>query len=219
MPKINIAIDGPAGSGKSTLGKTLAEKINYRFIDSGLFYRYFAKICWENKISYTEKEKVIKFCSREERNFAQNTELFFQQLEEQRNELSQPKIGNLASQFALIKELRSIIYELIRNLVKNKGFVVSGRDMTFKVLPGAEIKVFLTADLAVRAKRRHLQLQSEGKSLTLEEVEKGLKERDQRDQLNITAAEATGLKIDTTNLAFAEGLEKLCNLYKANKLE
>jgi len=219
MPKINIAIDGPAGSGKSTLGKTLAEKINYRFIDSGLFYRYFAKICWENKISYTEKEKVIKFCSQKERNFAQNTELFFQQLEKQRNELSQPKIGNLASQFAPIKELRLIIYELIRSLVKNKGFVISGRDMTFKVLPGAEVKFFLTADLATRAKRRYFQLQSEGKNLTLEEVEKDLKERDQRDQSNITAAEATGLKIDTTNLTFAEGLEKLYNLCKANKLE
>jgi len=219
MPKINIAIDGPAGSGKSTLGKTLAEKINYRFIDSGLFYRYFAKICWENKISYTEKEKVIKFCSQKERNFAQNTELFFQQLEKQRNELSQPKIGNLASQFAPIKELRLIIYELIRSLVKNKGFVISGRDMTFKVLPGAEVKFFLTADLATRAKRRYFQLQSEGKNFTLEEVEKDLKERDQRDQSNITAAEATGLKIDTTNLTFAEGLEKLYNLCKANKLE
>jgi CMP/dCMP kinase len=200
MPKINIAIDGPAGSGKSTLGKTLAEKINYRFVDSGLFYRYFAKICWENNISYLEKERVINFCSQKERNFAQNPEFFFQQLEKKRNELSQPKIGNLASQFAPIKELRLIIYELIRNLVKNKGFVVSGRDMTFKVLPGAEIKIFLTADLATRAKRRYLQLQSEGKSLTLDEVEKDLKERDQRDQSNITAAEAAGLKIDSTNL-------------------
>src|SRR5438128_736398 len=128
MSKINIAIDGPAGSGKSTLGKTLAEKINYHFVDSGLFYRYFAKICWENKISYTEKEKVIEFCSQKEKNLAQNPELFFQQLEKQRDELSQPEIGNLASQFAPIKELRLIIYQLIRNLVKNKGFVVSGRD-------------------------------------------------------------------------------------------
>lgn len=219
MPKINIAIDGPAGSGKSTLGKALAQKNNYRFIDSGLFYRYFAKFCWENKINYTEEKKVIKICSQKEKYIAQDPELFFQQLEKKRNELSQPEIGNLASQFAPIKELRLIVYQLIRNLVRNKGFVISGRDMTFKVLPEAEIKVFLTADLATRAERRYFQLQSEGKKLSLAEVEKDLKERDQRDQKNIAAAEATGLKIDTTNLTFAEGLEKLYILYKTSKFK
>jgi len=123
----------------------------------------------------------------------------------------------LASQFAPIKELRLIIYQIIRNLVKNKGFVISGRDMTFKVLPEAEIKIFLTAELTVRAKRRYFQLLSKDKKLTLAEIEKDLKERDQRDQKNITAAETAGLKIDTTNSAFAEGLEKLYALYKTNK--
>jgi len=125
----------------------------------------------------------------------------------------------LASQFAPIKELRLIIYQLIRNLVRNKGFVISSPDMTFKVLPDAEIKIFLTADLATRVKRRHFQLQSEGKKLTLVEVEKDLKERDQRDQKNIATAEATGLKIDTTNLTFAEGLEKLFTLYKTSEFK
>lgn len=120
----------------------------------------------------------------------------------------------MASQFAPIKELRLIIYQLIRGLAKNKGFVVSGRDITFQVLPEAEIKIFLTADLAIRAKRRQLQLQKEGKNLTLAEVEKDLKERDQRDQANISAAEATGWKIDTTDLSPDESLEKLDNLYK-----
>ena len=162
---------------------------------------------------------MIKVCSQKEKDIAQSPEFFFQQLEKKRDELSQPEIGNLASQFAPIKELRLIVYQLIRNLVRNKGFVISGRDMTFKVLPEAEIKIFLTADLATRVKRRHFQLQSEGKKLTLVEVEKDLKERDQRDQKNITAAEATGLKIDTTNLTFAEGLEKLFTLYKTSKFK
>jgi CMP/dCMP kinase len=138
-------------------------------------------------------------------------------LEKKRDELSQPEIGNLASQFAPIKELRLIIYQLIRNIVKNKEFVISGRDMTFEVLPEAEIKIFLTADLATRVKRRYFQFQSEGKNLTLSEVEKDLKERDQRDRANIAAAESTGLKVDTSNLTFAEGLEKLCDLYKTSK--
>jgi cytidylate kinase len=91
--------------------------------------------------------------------------------------------------------------------------------MTFKVLPKAEIKIFLTADLTARVKRRYLQLQSEGKNLSLVEVEKDLKERDQRDQVNIAAARETGLPIDTTNLTFTEGLEKLYNLYKKSEFK
>ncbi|CAI2187096.1 2339_t:CDS:2 [Funneliformis geosporum] len=208
-------LDDCTGSGKSTLGKALAQKINYHFIDSGLFYRYFAKICWQNKISPAETEKVIEFCSQKEKTVAQNPGLFFQQLENKRDELSQSEIGNLASQFALIKGLRLIIYQLIRSLAAPKGFVISGRDMTFKVLPQAEIKIFLTADLSVRTKRRYRQLQSEGQNLTWAEVEKDLKERDCRDQVNISAAEMASLKIDTTDLTFAEGLEKLYNTYKA----
>ncbi|CAH1765365.1 22281_t:CDS:2 [Entrophospora sp. SA101] len=168
MSEINIAIDGPAGSGKTTLGKNLAQKINY------------------------QTEKVISICSQQKEEAAKNPAIFLQGLERQKSILSQPAIGNLASQFAPIKELRLIIYQLIRSLAKNKGFVVSGRDITFKVLPEAEVKIFLTADLPTRAKRRQLQLQNEGKNLTLGEVEKDLKERDQRDQVNISAAEATG---------------------------
>ncbi|CAH1764988.1 14937_t:CDS:2 [Entrophospora sp. SA101] len=163
-----------------------------------------------------EKEKVINVCSQQKEKLAKNPELFLQELKRQKNILSQPEIGNLASQYAPIKELRLINYQLIRSLVKDKGFVVSGRDITFKVLPEAEIKIFLTADLATRAKRRYLQLQDENKKLTLAEVEKDLKERDRRDQANISTAEAIGWKIDTTNLNYDESLEKLYNLYKNN---
>lgn len=219
MLKVNIAIDGPAGSGKTTLGKTFAQKINYRFIDSGLFYRYFAKICRENKIKHLEKDKVIDFCSKQKDKVANDPAFFFQQLELQRNILSQPEIGNLASQFAPIKELRLIIYQLVRSLAKDKGYVVTGRDITFKVLPEAEIKIFLTADLITRAKRRCLQLQKEGKNFTLSEIEKDLIERDQRDQANILAAETAGLKIDTTNLSFKKGLEKMYNFYQEKLLK
>ncbi|CAJ0894850.1 7989_t:CDS:2 [Entrophospora sp. SA101] len=165
MAKINIAIDGPAGSGKTTLGKKLAQKINYHFIDSA-------------------KRKTGK----KSRTFP-------------------PRIKKAKEHF---KPTRN------RSLVKDKGFVVSGRDITFKVLPEAEIKIFLTADLATRAKRRYLQLQDENKKLTLAEVEKDLKERDRRDQANISTAEAIGWKIDTTNLNYDESLEKLYNLYKNN---
>ena len=106
-------------------------------------------------MNHTEENEVVRICSQKEKDIVKNSKFFFQQLERKRNELSQPEIGNLASQFAPIKELRLIIYQLIRNLVKNKGFVISGRDMTFKVLPEAEIKIFLTALLFFMTKTLH----------------------------------------------------------------
>ena len=180
--KINIAIDGPAGSGKTTLGRVLAQKINYRFLDSGLFYRYFAKLCNEHGLKSLEKKKVIEFCSQKSTAVAKNPQLFFQQLENQQTILAQPEIGNLASLFSPIQELRQIIRELIRELVKDRGFVVVGRDMTFKVLPEAEVKIFLTADQSKRVERRHQQLKEIQEHLPLKEVKKDLIERDKRDE-------------------------------------
>jgi CMP/dCMP kinase len=179
--KINIAIDGPAGSGKTTLGREFAQKINYQFLDSGLFYRYFAKLLTENGYSPSEKEKVIEFCSRQKIMIAKDPQHFFQQLENQQTILSRPEISNLASLFSPIQGLRQIIRELIRELVKNKGFVVVGRDMAFKVLPEAEVKIFLTASQSKRVERRYQQLKKSEKDLSLGEVEKDLIERDKRD--------------------------------------
>jgi len=211
--RINIAIDGPAGSGKTTLGREFAQRINYQFLDSGLFYRYFAKILNENGYNSSEKEKVIEFCSQKKVIIAKDPQLFFQQLENQQIILSQSEISNLASLFSPIQELRQIIRELIRELVKNKGFVVVGRDMTFKVLPEAEIKIFLTASQSKRIERRYQQLKKSVKSSLLEEVKKDLIERDKRDEWNIIQAEKAGLKVDTSNLTSAESIEKLYKLY------
>lgn len=218
MMKINIAIDGPAGSGKTTLGWELAQRINYQFIDSGLFYRYFAKICMESGLNSLEKAKVIEFCSKKKAIIDKDPKKFFQQLENQRIILTEPEISNLASLFSTIQELRQIICELIRNLVKNKGFVVVGRDMTFKVLPESEIKIFLTASQTKRIERRFQQL-IEKKTLSLEEVKKDLIKRDKRDKNNILQAEKVGLKIDITKLTFAESIEKLHRSYREKAQE
>lgn len=211
--KVNIAIDGPAGSGKTTLGRELAQRINYQFLDSGLFYRYFAKILIENGHNPSEKEKVVEFCLQKKVIIAKDPQLFFQQLENQQTVLSKPEISNSASLFSPIQELRQIIRELIRELVKDRGFVVVGRDMTFKVLPEAEIKIFLTASQSKRIERRYRQLGSSVKKLLLEEVQKDLVERDKRDDWNIRQSEKAGLKIDTSNLTSAESIEKLYKLY------
>ena len=131
---------------------------------------------------FVVREKVIEFCSQKKLAIAKDPQLFLQQLENQQAILAQPEISDLASLFSPIQELRQIIRELVRDLVKDRGFVVVGRDMTFKVLPEAEIKVFLTADQLKRVERRHQQLKESAKLLSPEEVKKDLIERDKRDE-------------------------------------
>ena len=136
------------------------------------------------------------------------------QLENERAKLTSPAISILTSQLSPRPELRQIVFNFQRELTKNKGYVVCGRDITFKVLPEAEVKIFLDASLEARAKRRQIQLQKAKILLSLAEVEKDLKERDQRDQTNISKAKASGLKIDTTNLKETEVVKKIYELLK-----
>jgi len=135
------------------------------------------------------------------------------QLESEREKLTSPYLSNLTSQLSPYPELRQIILGFQRELTKNKGYVVCGRDITFVVLPNAEVKIFLDASLEIRVKRRQTQLQKAEIFLALTEIEKDLKERDQRDQVRISKARASAFKIDTSNLKETEVVEKIYELF------
>jgi len=134
------------------------------------------------------------------------------QLENEREKLTSPTLSILASQLSPYPELRRITLNFQRELTKNKGYVVCGRDITFKVLPNAEVKIFLDANLEIRVKRRQTQLQKAEIFLSFAEIEKDLKERDQRDQARISKARASAFKIDTSNLKETEVVEKIYEL-------
>ena len=136
------------------------------------------------------------------------------QLETEREKLTSPALSILTSQLSPRPELRQIVFTFQRELTKNKGYIVCGRDITFKVLPEAEVKIFLDASLGTRTKRRQSQLQKAKIFLSLAEVERDLKERDQKDQANISKAKASGLKINTSNLKETEVVEKISELLK-----
>ena len=135
------------------------------------------------------------------------------QLESKREELTSPYLSTLTSQLSPYPELRQVILGFQRELTKNKGYVVCGRDITFEVLPNAEVKIFLDANLEIRVKRRQTQLQKAEIFLALTEIEKDLKERDQRDQVRISKARASAFKIDTSNLKETEVVEKIYELF------
>ena len=206
MVKINIAIDGPVGSGKTTIGRLLAEKLNYHFFDSGLFYRHFALFYQQNGSLQHEKEKILSLWKNWlEKNPAQTVSV----LEKERTQLSSSPISDLASQLSPLPELRKIILNFQRELTKNQGWVVVGRDITSEVLPTAQIKIFLTASLEERARRRNNQYE---KKVNPAEVKRELEERDQRDtnrQISPLIKTADSWELDTTHLSLTESVEKV----------
>ena len=206
MVKINIAIDGPVGSGKTTIGRLLAEKLNYHFFDSGLLYRHFALFYQQNGSLQHEKEKILSLWKNWlEKNPAQTVSV----LEKERTQLSSSPISDLASQLSPLPELRKIILNFQRELTKNQGWVVVGRDITSEVLPTAQIKIFLTASLEERARRRNNQYE---KKVNPAEVKRELEERDQRDtnrQISPLIKTADSWELDTTHLSLTESVEKV----------
>ena len=121
MRKVNVAIDGPVGSGKTTIGKILATKLGYQFLDSGLLFRHFAKFCQENNLPEKNKEEVIKLSLLWQKKLLSNINEIPFQLEKEREILSSLEIGSLASQLAPFPELRQIILHCQRQLTHNKG--------------------------------------------------------------------------------------------------
>jgi cytidylate kinase len=187
VKKLNIAIDGPAGSGKTVVSKLLAQKLKYNFLDSGLLYRHFALfiknlLLNENKIFSqsitTDFLKINETISQWQESFANDQEKFVANLEKDRDLLSLSEVSDLASQLSTNPNLRKITLDFQRKLTTQKGWVVVGRDITSEVLPNAEVKIFLTANLEIRSRRRYEQYPEK---MSLDEVKKELKKRDERD--------------------------------------
>ncbi|MCE8167777.1 MAG: (d)CMP kinase [Candidatus Moeniiplasma glomeromycotorum] len=204
MVKINIAMDGPGGAGKTTIARLLAEKLNFQFLDSGLLYRHFATFYQKNNASRNEIEKLLPAW----KNWLNGNQFqIVAELEKVREQLQTPEISKLASQLSVQPELRKIASNFQRKLTENKGWVVVGRDITSAVLPQAEIKIFLTASLAERAKRRNKQLSSNS-----EAIQQELQARDERDRnrsLTPLLKTADSWELDTTHLSPTQSLEKI----------
>ena len=169
-----IAIDGAAGSGKGTLARLLAKKLNFNCLDSGKIYRLVAwRLLEGGPAPYTEAAacKIARELTVDKNIF---TLL-------RKEELSRPEVGELASQLAVGKELRKELLAVQRAAQRLPGLVADGRDMQTTVFPGALLKVFLECPVEVRAQRRLLEFQEKNINITLPEIITQLKERDHRD--------------------------------------
>ena len=162
----NVAIDGPAGAGKSTVAKSVAALKNFIYVDTGAMYRAMALYFLRQGIDKTDE------------NGAQQVILNGENVS---GLIRTEEVGNMASATSVYKKVREKLVELQKDLAKKADVIMDGRDIGTCVLPDADVKVYLTASSAVRAKRRYNELKEKGTACDLDEIEKDIIERDYRD--------------------------------------
>jgi cytidylate kinase len=202
-----IAIDGPAGSGKSTIAKLLAKNLEYTYINSGNLYRAITLGCLRANINPADSEKVLEF-AKNVKILYQKTEVFLDGMNVT-DLLHTDEIDRHSAPLSAIVPVRHIVNDLIRTLAESQNVVVEGRDMTTVVFPNAEHRFYLDASADSRAKRRFEQGVS---SLNLEEVKEAILQRDEIDKNKAEGSLkiANGVQyLDTSDLTIIQVYEKL----------
>ena len=213
MPeKIRIAIDGPAASGKSTTARLLAQKLGYLYIDTGAMYRAATLSVLRAGIDVHDEQAVVDHV----RNIKISLKIVdgiqrtFLNDEDVSDQIRTPQINQVISVISSYPGVRKVLIEQQRELAKEGGVVMDGRDIGTVVLPDAELKVFLVASIKERARRRQLDLERQGIKMELEEIEKEIA---QRDKLDSSRAQSPLKKaddareLDTTDLTINEQVE------------
>ena len=212
--KIIIAIDGLSGCGKSSTAKLLAKEMNYKYLDSGAMYRAVTLYIIENSIDYQNLKKLNNILDEIRLEFIkENTSDSYQIFLNNKNvekKIRSKKVSELVSEISKISIIRKKLVKMQRKIGDNKGIVMEGRDITTVVFPDAELKIFMQADINVRAKRRLKDFEKIGKKISLKEVKLNLLERDNKDSsrkdspLKITS---DSLILDTTSISLQDQIE------------
>ena len=179
----NIAIDGPAGAGKSTIAKIVAKKLGFIYVDTGAMYRTMALACFRDNISQDDEASVVKKCQNVKVTLAyeNGTQKVFLNGEDVSTEIRQEVIGNMTSAIAVYSPVRKILVNMQQELAKTNEVVMDGRDIGSAVLPNADLKIYLTASSRTRATRRYKELVEKGQVCDIDEIERDIKDRDYRD--------------------------------------
>lgn len=212
-----IAIDGPAGAGKSTIAKLVAARLGFIYIDTGAMYRAMGLFFNENGQWPTRSDDITALAGKADISIAykDGVQRIYLNDRDVSDSIRSENAGMSASRVSALPEVREKLVELQRELAKKENVVMDGRDIGTVVLPNATLKIFLTADVGVRAQRRLLQLQAKGEKADIASVEEDLKQRDYND----STRKASPLKqaqdavlLDTSNLSIEETADAIIKM-------
>lgn len=221
---MNIAIDGPAGAGKSTIAKKLARELGFIYVDTGAMYRAMAYYFLQNGIASDDEAAIAKACP------AVDVTIAYENGEQQvllngenvNGVIRTEQVGNMASATSVYPVVRKKLVELQQELAAKADVIMDGRDIGTCVLPNAQVKIYLTASSKTRATRRYEELTAKGESCDLEEIEKDIIERDYRDMHRETSplkqAEDAVL-VDSSDLTINEVVAAIREIYQKKKGE
>ncbi len=217
---IAVAIDGPAGAGKSSLSRRLAEALGYIYVDTGALYRAVG-LKLSRKDSDCEDVALVEDILKDTKldiRYEDGVQVVLLDGENVNGLIRTPEASMMASKCSALPVVRAFLLDMQRNLAKTQNVVMDGRDIGTVVLPQAQVKIFLTASVRARSERRYKELIEKGENVTFEEVMADVEKRDYNDSHREIAplkpAEG-GVIVDTTELNFEESLEALKNTVKA----
>ena len=212
MNNIIVAIDGPAGSGKSTIAKIIAKKFNFTYIDTGAMYRMITLYLLENNIDFDDLKEIEKVLNTV--NLDMQGDKFYLNNVDVTTKIREKRINENVSKVASIKIVRSNLVDLQRKVSNNKNVILDGRDVGTVIFPNAQVKIFLIASPEERARRRYNEFLEKKTEITYDEVLKSLKERDYIDS---TRKESPlkkaddAIELDTTNLSIEDVINFISN--------
>ena len=218
---INVAIDGPAGAGKSSVAKAASAELGYIYVDTGALYRAVGVNALRKGIDTKDKEKVTATLNSitVELKFVNGEQQVFLNGENVSSEIRTPDASMAASNVSAIPAVREFLFDLQRDIAKNNNCIMDGRDIGTVVLPNAQVKIFLTAAPEKRAKRRYDELIAKGSKVEYNDVLKDLIQRDYNDSHREVAplkpAEDSVI-IDTTNFTLEQSINSVVNTVKEN---
>lgn len=218
---INVAIDGPAGAGKSTIAKAVAKKLGFIYVDTGALYRTIALNAVRNGVA-DDRDGIVKMLDNTDVKLGfsdDGTQCVYLNGEDVSSLIRTPEISMGASKVSAIPEVRAFLLDLQRDIAKENDVIMDGRDIATVVLPNANVKIFLFASPECRAERRYKELIEKGENVTFDEVFSDVNQRDYQDShREIAPLKPTDESVmaDTSALTLEESTELIINIIKEN---
>lgn len=212
----NVAIDGPAGAGKSTIAKLVAKEKGYIYVDTGAMYRGLAIHFIKKGLKAEDIKGIVEACKDAEVSivYENDVQQIYLNGENVTAMLRTEKVGNMASKTSAIPAVREKLLELQRTLAREKDVIMDGRDIGTNILPNADVKIYLTASVETRATRRYKELLEKGENCVYEEIAQDIKERDERDMNREIAPlkqAEDAILVDSSEMTIDEVVKTICS--------